>query len=108
METGSWEVTGQEGDLLPGLLDVRAAPLLAKQGVLGRTPRAYILTCEYDVLRDDGLMYTRRLQDAGVAVSSQHYDDGFHGALSLVHSPFYFDVGKRMIRGYMDWLQENL
>lgn len=108
METGSQEVTGQEGDLLPGLLDVRAAPLLAKQGVLGRTPRAYILTCEYDVLRDDGLMYTRRLQDAGVAVSSQHYDDGFHGALSLVHSPFYFDVGKRMIRGYMDWLQENL
>lgn len=108
METGSQEVTGQEGDLLPGLLDVRAAPLLAEQGVLGRTPRAYILTCEYDVLRDDGLMYTRRLQDAGVTVSSQHYDDGFHGALSLVHSPFYFDVGKRMIRGYMDWLQENL
>uniref|UniRef100_A0A8C7R4P3 Neutral cholesterol ester hydrolase 1 n=1 Tax=Oncorhynchus mykiss TaxID=8022 RepID=A0A8C7R4P3_ONCMY len=108
MEMGSQEVTGQEGDLLPGLLDVRAAPLLAEQGVLSRTPRAYILTCEYDVLRDDGLMYTRRLQDAGVAVSSHHYDDGFHGALSFAHWPFFFDVGERMIRGYMDWLQENL
>uniref|UniRef100_A0AAZ3SML9 Neutral cholesterol ester hydrolase 1a n=1 Tax=Oncorhynchus tshawytscha TaxID=74940 RepID=A0AAZ3SML9_ONCTS len=95
MEMGSQEVTGQEGDLLPGLLDVRAAA-------------AYIVTCEYDVLRDDGLMYTRRLQDAGVAVSSHHYDDGFHGALSFAHWPFFFDVGERMIRGYMDWLQENL
>lgn len=108
MEMGSQEVMGQEGNLLPVLLDVRAAPLLAEQGVLGRTPRAYILTCEYDVLRDDGLMYTRRLQDAGVTVSSHHYDDGFHGALSFAHWPFFFDVGKRMIRGYMDWLQENL
>ncbi|KAL1022218.1 hypothetical protein UPYG_G00023840, partial [Umbra pygmaea] len=108
IEPGSQEVTKQDMELLSGLLDVRASPLLAEQGVLGRTPRAYIVTCEYDVLRDDGLMYGRRLQDAGVTVTAVHYDDGFHGCMSLTKWPFSFDVGKRLTRGYIDWLQENL
>lgn len=94
--------------VLPGLLDVRASPLLAGPEVLAKCPRAYILTCEYDVLRDDGLMYARRLQDAGVSVTSDHYEDGFHGCFSFTTWPMDFDVGKRAIRGYLDWLQKNL
>lgn len=93
---------------VPGLLDVRAAPLLAGPEVLAKCPRTYILTCEYDVLRDDGLMYARRLQDAGITVTSDHYEDGFHGCFSLIAWPFEFDVGKRAIRGYLDWLKNNL
>lgn len=93
---------------VPGMLDVRAAPLLAGPEVLAKCPRAYILTCEYDVLRDDGLMYARRLQDAGVTVTVDHYEEGFHGCLSFVKWPFEFDVGKRAIRGYLNWLQNNL
>ncbi|XP_076013402.1 neutral cholesterol ester hydrolase 1a [Genypterus blacodes] len=93
---------------VPGLLDVRAAPLLAGPEVLAKCPRAYILTCEYDVLRDDGLMYARRLQDVGVTVTSDHYEDGFHGCFSFLFWPFEFDVGKRVFRSYMNWLQKNL
>eukprot|EP00064_Thunnus_orientalis_P009959 superscaffoldBa00001302_g9985 len=93
---------------VPGLLDVRAAPLLAGPEVLAKGPRAYILTCEYDVLRDDGLMYARRLQDAGVTVTSDHYEDGFHGCFSFIQWPLEFDVGKRALRGYLNWLQNNL
>ncbi|CAK6965941.1 neutral cholesterol ester hydrolase 1a [Scomber scombrus] len=93
---------------VPGLLDVRAAPLLAESEVLAKGPRAYILTCEYDVLRDDGLMYARRLQDAGVTVTSDHYEDGFHGCFSFIQWPLEFDVGKRALRGYINWLQNNL
>ncbi|XP_029317329.1 neutral cholesterol ester hydrolase 1a isoform X2 [Cottoperca gobio] len=93
---------------VPGLLDVRASPLLAGPEVLAKSPRAYILTCENDVLRDDGLMYARRLQDAGVTVTVDHYEDGFHGCFSLVTWPIEFDVGKRALRGYLNWLQNNL
>ncbi|XP_034418581.1 neutral cholesterol ester hydrolase 1-like [Cyclopterus lumpus] len=93
---------------LPGLLDVRASPLLAGPEVLAKCPRAYILTCEHDVLRDDGLMYARRLQDAGVSVTGDHYEDGFHGCFSFITWPMDFDVGKRAIRGYINWLQKNL
>lgn len=93
---------------IPGLLDVRAAPLLAGAEVLAKCPRAYILTAEYDVLRDDGLMYARRLQDAGVTVTIDHYEDGFHGCFSFISWPFDFDIAKRAIRGYLLWLQNNL
>lgn len=93
---------------MPGLLDVRAAPLLAGPEVLAKCPRAYILTCEYDVLRDDGLMYARRLQDAGVAVTNDHYEDGFHGCFNFIVWPVEFDIGKKVLRGYFNWLKNNL
>nr|XP_019960611.1 PREDICTED: neutral cholesterol ester hydrolase 1-like [Paralichthys olivaceus] len=93
---------------VPGLLDVRASPLLAGPEVLAKCPRTYILTCEHDVLRDDGLMYTRRLQDAGVTVTNDHYEDGFHGCFSFIVWPVEFDVGRRAVKGYLHWLQNNL
>lgn len=93
---------------VPELLDVRAAPLLAGAEVLAKCPRAYILTCEHDVLRDDGLMYAQRLQDAGIAVTLDHYEDGFHGSFSFIAWPYEFEVGKRAVRAYIDWLNNNL
>ena len=93
---------------LLGLLDVRASPLLAGPEVLAKCPRTYILTCEYDVLRDDGLMYVRRLQDAGVTVTNDHYENGFHGCFSFIVWPLDFDIGRRALRGYLNWLQNNL
>ncbi|KAF7214179.1 neutral cholesterol ester hydrolase 1 [Nothobranchius furzeri] len=93
---------------VPGLTDVRASPLLAEQGVLGKTPKAYVMTCEFDVLRDDGLMYARRLQDAGVDVTSDHYDDGFHGCMVFANLPLMSSVGRRSMDGFIRWLDRNL
>ncbi|XP_017291906.1 neutral cholesterol ester hydrolase 1-like [Kryptolebias marmoratus] len=104
VEKGSQEILKK----VPGFLDVRAAPLFAGPEVLAKCPRAYILTCEFDVLRDDGLMYARRLQDAGVSVTSEHYEEGFHGSFSFIFWPVDFDVGKRSLRAYINWLQNNL
>ncbi len=103
-ETGSLRVMGE----VPGLMDVRAAPLLAEQGALGRTPKAYVMTCEFDVLRDDGLMYVRRLEDAGVTVTSDHYEDGFHGCMVFAFLPMMSNVGQRSMNNYIHWLDQNL
>lgn len=103
-ETGSLGLV----DEVPALVDVRAAPLLAEQGVLGRTPKAYVMTCEFDILRDDGLMYARRLQDAGVTVTSDHYEDGFHGCMVFAYLPMMSSVGRRSMNNYIHWLDQNL
>ncbi|XP_068604232.1 neutral cholesterol ester hydrolase 1-like [Brachionichthys hirsutus] len=103
-ERGSSEVLVQ----VPQLMDVRAMPLLAEQAVLGRTPKAYVMTCEFDVLRDDGLMYARRLRDAGVEVTSDHYEDGFHGCMMFSYLPMSSDVGRRSMSSYIRWLDQNL
>ncbi|XP_069368550.1 neutral cholesterol ester hydrolase 1-like [Paralichthys olivaceus] len=103
-ETGSPGLLGE----LPALMDVRAAPLLAEQRVLGRAPKAYVMTCEFDVLRDDGLMYVQRLQDAGVTVTSDHYEDGFHGCMVFADLPMLSNVGRRSMNNYIRWLDQNL
>nr|XP_020445251.1 neutral cholesterol ester hydrolase 1-like [Monopterus albus] len=102
--------TGSPGllDQVMAFLDVRASPLLAEQEVLSRTPKAYMLTCEFDVLRDDGLMYARRLQDAGVTVTSDHYEDGFHACMVFAYTPMMSSVGQRSMNNFIRWLDQNL
>ncbi|NXK07589.1 AAAD deacetylase, partial [Herpetotheres cachinnans] len=92
----------------PGFLDRRAAPLLASDAQLRRLPLTYILTCEHDILRDDGVMYARRLQAAGVPVAHDHVKDAFHGAMMFVSGPTELAVGHRMLNRYIEWLNENL
>ncbi|XP_053166392.1 neutral cholesterol ester hydrolase 1 isoform X2 [Hemicordylus capensis] len=93
---------------IPALLDVRAAPLLAEKGVLHLQPKTYILTCEIDVLRDDGLMYAKRLEKAGVEVTVDHFEDCFHGCMIFTIWPTSFSAGLRTRDSYIKWLDENL
>ncbi|KAL2804552.1 arylacetamide deacetylase [Daubentonia madagascariensis] len=88
----------------PGFLDVRAAPLLADDNKLRGLPLTYVITCQYDILRDDGLMYVTRLQNAGVRVTHNHIEDGVHGAFTFLE----FKISNRMINQYITWLRENL
>ncbi|NXW95561.1 ADCL4 protein, partial [Alopecoenas beccarii] len=60
------------------------SPLLAEDAVIRQLPESFILTCEYDVLRDDGLLYKKRLEDNGVPVTWCHLEDGFHGIINLL------------------------
>ena len=47
------------------------APLFG-ENLTGLTP-AYINTCQYDVLRDDGYFYAKRLGDAKVKVKHHNF-----------------------------------
>ncbi|XP_073531009.1 neutral cholesterol ester hydrolase 1 [Phyllobates terribilis] len=93
---------------VPALFDTRASPLIAHKETLQKLPKTYILTCEHDVLRDDGTMYAKRLEEAGVDVTHDHYEDGFHGCMLFATWPTYFSAGARTRDGYIKWLSENL
>ncbi|XP_041652653.1 arylacetamide deacetylase [Cheilinus undulatus] len=90
------------------LADPRASPLLVPDKDLHSLPKTYILTCEYDVLRDDGIMYVTRLRAAGVEVTHEHYDKGFHGGLMFTVWPTDFMIARLMTDNYIKWLKENL
>ncbi|XP_048836345.1 arylacetamide deacetylase [Brienomyrus brachyistius] len=90
------------------LTDPWASPLLVPDAALRPLPKAYVLTSEYDVLRDDGVMYVTRLRQAGVDVTHQHYASGFHGAFMFTVWPTDFQIGRRMVWNYIRWLKENL
>ncbi|KAM4872889.1 arylacetamide deacetylase-like 4 [Thomomys bottae] len=65
------------------IFDVANAPLIADDQIMAQLPEALMVTCEWDVLRDDGLLYKKRLEDQGVPVTWYHAEDGFHGCLAL-------------------------
>uniref|UniRef100_A0A8C0U9H0 Arylacetamide deacetylase-like 4 n=1 Tax=Cyanistes caeruleus TaxID=156563 RepID=A0A8C0U9H0_CYACU len=57
--------------------------LLAEDAVVCGLPDTCIVTCEHDVLRDEGLLYKKRLEDNNVRVTWHHVGKGFHCALGF-------------------------
>ncbi|XP_034973293.2 arylacetamide deacetylase-like 4 [Zootoca vivipara] len=72
---------------LPEILEPDISCLFAEDSVIEKLPETLIVSCEHDVLRDDALLYKKRLEDHGVKVSWFHVENGFHGVLNL------FDAG---------------
>lgn len=57
------------------------APLDAES--LEGMPEAHVLVAEFDPLRDSGLLYAERLQEAGVATTIYYGDGHVHGSVGL-------------------------
>lgn len=61
--------------------DPRVSPIRAES--LAGLPPAFVVTAEFDPLRDQGIAYAEALADAGVAVTSTTYEGVFHGFYSM-------------------------
>ena len=84
------------------------APLMAEKAMLVGLPRAYVMTAGYDLIRDDGIMYSERLKQANVPVHLINHQTGFHISLSLSSGPFTLYVGKQIVQDIVDFLQLHL
>lgn len=94
-------------DLLKRSLEPTFSPLLASDAAISKMPPAYILTCQFDVLRDDGLLFKKRLEDNGVPVSWHHIPDGFHGIVSFFDNGYLtFPSGKLAVDNIVAFLKD--
>jgi acetyl esterase/lipase len=67
------------------LTDIKGSPLVARnfRGV----PTTFLLTAEFDPLRDEGFLYAKRLKKAGLEVVHKHYLS-FHGFVTVTSEPW--------------------
>ncbi|MBT6114337.1 MAG: alpha/beta hydrolase, partial [Porticoccaceae bacterium] len=59
---------------------IKTSPLLCED--ISKTPDTLMVTAEYDVLRDEGLAFVEKLQQAQVSVTHFHLPDCTHGFIS--------------------------
>ncbi|XP_036034529.1 arylacetamide deacetylase-like 4 [Onychomys torridus] len=64
------------------------SPLIADDKIIAQVPEAFVVTLQWDFIRDDGLLYKKRLEDQGVPVTWYHVD-GFHGCALLFDRKFF-------------------
>lgn len=81
------------GTGIRGGVDVSHYAAPARTQDLSGLPRALVTTCEFDPLRDEGLIYAQRLVQAGVPTDLYHYAGTFHGSHLIREAA----VTKRMI-----------
>jgi acetyl esterase/lipase len=86
----SWDYYLGEGVRGTDGVSPYAAPARAED--LTGLPPAYVTTCEFDPLRDEGLNYAQRLIQAGVPTEVHHYPGTFHGSTMIADAA----VSKRM------------
>ncbi|XP_033647047.1 arylacetamide deacetylase-like [Asterias rubens] len=99
MEDGNDEMWAKYKHLFK---DPRVSPLMRKN--LSSLPPAYIVSCQYDSLRDDAIMYAARLEAAGIETKLVNYYNGWHGMFNAPH----FEVGRRAIKYLVQHLKTNL
>jgi acetyl esterase len=85
-------------------LDFRAVPLRAAS--LRGLARAFVVTADFDVLRDEAQAYAKRLEEAGVDVTHVFVEGMNHGfACSANEFPFLWQA-KDVLRKLAEWMAE--
>jgi acetyl esterase len=84
--------------------DFRAAPLMAKS--LAGLPQAFVATAEYDVLRDEGQAYARRLEADGVDVTHEFALGMNHGFAASPNEFPFLPQAKELLRRVAGWVAE--
>lgn len=72
---------------------------------LSKLPNAYISTCQFDVLRDDGFFYAGRLKKAGVEVTHINLHVCFHGWMSFTDK---IETTEESFKNLIEFIKENL
>ena len=72
---------------------------------LSGLPPAYIITAEYDLLRDEGMAYAARLKQSGVDTTLVHYDDMNHGFMGMAG---LLDRADEALAAASEWLADKV
>ncbi|XP_044523093.1 arylacetamide deacetylase-like 4 [Gracilinanus agilis] len=82
------------------------SPLFADKDIIAQLPETLLISCEFDVLRDDTMLYKKILEEQGVPAHWHHIEDGFHGVLSTFDKKvFAFPCALKILNIIVDFIK---
>jgi len=90
------------------MTDPYLSPLMADDSMLRDLPRAYVMTAGYDFIRDDGIMYAKRLKHAGNPVHHVNHRTAFHNAHTFVEGPLKLVLADEIVQDIVNYLQMHV
>jgi arylacetamide deacetylase-like 3/4 len=106
-ETSILKTDKKMADLFSKVLEPAFSPLLASKEQLKGLPKAYIIVVEWDIYKDEGLLYAEHLRAAGVEVEVAFYEKAFHAIYSGGFKEI-FPVVVEMENALIQFLESNL
>ncbi|UJR32808.1 hypothetical protein I4U23_020270 [Adineta vaga] len=90
------------------LISPKMSPLLVSDEELMKLPPILLFTTEFDILRDEGLIFAERLKSLNKTLYHHHFPTTFHGAHLLLYGPLKFDIAYDMVEHIARKIRENL
>ena len=91
----------------PFFLNPKFSPFM-EENISSHHPLTMIVTSGFDILRDDGVMYTNRLRRAGVKVWWRHFEKGFHSCIAFWQGALKLEVAHQIHRETFGLVREYL
>jgi acetyl esterase/lipase len=88
------------------LFNKKVSPLLADDEDLKDLPPAYFQLLEWDMLKDEGLIYSERLRLNGCKVHVELFEKAFHGIAPSLDYTMGFEAARHMFNNMVDKLKE--
>ncbi|XP_044524614.1 arylacetamide deacetylase-like 3 [Gracilinanus agilis] len=88
------------------ILSTTISPLLADNYIIAQLPQTLLVSCEFDIFRDDALLYKKTLEDHGVPVSWHHMEDGFHGILVTFDTILAFPCALKIMNIIVNFVKD--
>lgn len=95
-------------ELLKNIFSAEFSPGLADHENLKGLPDAYFIIAEIDPIKDDGLIYSERLRNAGVKVDVKYYENAYHGIIQMINKNSGFQVARDMVADLVDYIRTNV
>ncbi|CAF0798689.1 unnamed protein product [Brachionus calyciflorus] len=90
------------------LFSEEVSPILASLDQLKYQSKTYQIACEWDSLKDEGLILAERMKQAGVAVEMAFYEDCFHGMVSLLDRNLGFVYSHKILKDTINFIKKNI
>ncbi|NP_941064.2 arylacetamide deacetylase-like 4 family member 1 [Mus musculus] len=88
-------------------MNIDISPLVADDKIIAQLPEAFLVSLHWDIIRDDVLLYKKRLEDQGVPVTWHHVEDGFHGCILLFDKKlFSFPCSLNIVNAVVSYIKD--